>query len=93
VPETNRSWSLRGEPVPLNPNDLIRYRGLIEAFKRRQLNTGEADGRKLCTELESFLREAYEGRSKANTYVGQVTSGLSHSHSAKWTLIFGEVDS
>ena len=63
VPETDRTWQLRGEPVPLPPSDLAQYRGIIEAFKRRQLNTGEADGRKLCTDLETFLRERYEGRS------------------------------
>ena len=62
VPETDRSWTLRGEPVPLPAADLARYRRIIESFKRQQLNTGEADGRKLCAELEAFLREAYEGR-------------------------------
>ena len=28
---------------------------MVEAFRRRQLNTGEADGRKLCTELEKRI--------------------------------------
>ena len=45
VPETDRTWTLRGEPVPLPAPDLARYRGIIEAFKRRQLNSpSEADG-------------------------------------------------
>ena len=47
------------------------YRGMVEAFRRRQLNTGEADGRKLCTELEAFLREAYEGREGRVTYASR----------------------
>ena len=55
MPETERTWSLRGEPVPLPAEALRRYRGMVEAFRRRQLNTGEADGRKLCTELTLTL--------------------------------------
>ena len=33
---TDRSWSLRGEPVPLPAEVLSRYRGMLEAFRRRQ---------------------------------------------------------
>ena len=72
MPETERTWSLRGEPVPLPAEALRRYRGMVEAFRRRQLNTGEADGRKLCTELECFLREAYEGREARGTYASRL---------------------
>jgi len=62
VPETDRTWTMRGEPVQLPAAQLQRYRGIIAAFQRKQQNTGEADGRKLYTELECFLREVYEGR-------------------------------
>jgi 3-methyladenine DNA glycosylase/8-oxoguanine DNA glycosylase len=62
VPATDRTWTMRPAPVPLPPSDLLQYRKIIEAFKRKQLNTGEADGRKLSADLEAFLRKAFEGR-------------------------------
>lgn len=69
VPETDRSWTMRGEFVALPPKDLDRYKGIVEAFKRKQINKiGESDGRKLWVDLESFLRQAYEGRSSKHSY-------------------------
>ena len=72
IPETDRSWTMRGEAVPLGETVLKKYRACIEAFKRRQLNDPtEADGRRLNTELKAFLRERYEGRGcrgAANAY-------------------------
>lgn len=63
IPETNRHWSMRAEMVPLIPQDLRKYRDRIEAFRRKQINEpSTADGRKLWVELESFLRDKYEGR-------------------------------
>jgi hypothetical protein len=58
--------------VPLPAEALRRYRGMVEAFRRRQLNTGEADGRKLSTELEAYLREAYEAREGRGTFASRL---------------------
>ena len=79
VPETDRTWTMRGEPVQLPAAQLQRYRGIIAAFQRKQQNTGEADGRKLYTELECFLREVYEGREEgpASYASTSVMGGLS----------------
>ena len=69
IPETDRSWQLKMEPVALLPKDLKKYRDIIETFRRKQLNEpGEVDGRKLWVALESFLRTHYEGRTLKATY-------------------------
>lgn len=69
IPETDRHWKLKGEMVSLASDDLLKYRKIIEVFKRRQLNQpGKVDGRKLWVDLESFLRSAYEGRDTKSTY-------------------------
>ena len=39
MPETDRSWEMRGMPVPLPPADLRRYRSIIEAFRRAALGS------------------------------------------------------
>jgi len=67
VPDTDRTWHMKPEMVPLTPKDLLKYRATIDAFKRKQLNQSGADGRMLWLELESFLREKYEGRTQ-NSY-------------------------
>jgi len=69
VPETDRTWSLKAEMVPLPPSDLKKYRGRIEAFRRKQINEpSELDGRKLWVDLESILRTVYEGRDSRASY-------------------------
>jgi 3-methyladenine DNA glycosylase/8-oxoguanine DNA glycosylase/superfamily II DNA or RNA helicase len=69
VPETDRSWTMKGELVSLTAKDLQKYKTIVEAFKRKQINrAGEADGRKLWVDLEGFLRGAYEGRASKTTH-------------------------
>jgi hypothetical protein len=56
---------MSGEAVSLLPEDLKKYREKIEAFRRKQINEpSQADGRRLWTDLEDFLRDKYEGRDK-----------------------------
>ena len=90
VPETDRTWKMRGEAVPLPAQTLKEYRACIEAFKRRQLNSpSDADGRKLCTELEAFLRERYEGRGRhgsANVYESTSVMGDAFAREARRLL-------
>jgi uncharacterized membrane protein YgcG len=88
VPETNRTWELRGEPVPLRQADLKAYRQIIEAFRRKQINTGEANGRKLCTDLECFLRRAYEGRDGKAAY--EMTSVLAEACANQCTKLLSQ---
>ena len=70
VPETDRSWQMTGKPVSLLPTDLADYRGIVEAFKRKQLNNGgkALDFRRLFVDLEAFLRSKYEGRETKTSY-------------------------
>lgn len=69
IPETDRTWQMRGEMVPLAPNDLRQYRGIIDTFRRQQINEpSNVDGRRLWVNLESFLRSKYEGRTTRTTY-------------------------
>ena len=69
IPETDRTWQMRGEMVPLIPQELLRYRGIVEGFCRKQINKpSEVDGRKLWVDLECFLRSKYEGRDIRATY-------------------------
>jgi hypothetical protein len=70
VPETDRTWEMRGEPVPLSSADLKDYRAIIEAYRRKQLNhTREAsDFRRLFVDLEGFIRKRYEGRQHKTMY-------------------------
>ena len=63
VPETDRSWELEGDAVPLSDGHMAQYRGAIDAFERRRLNLGDADGLRLTQDLQDFLRGgAWEGR-------------------------------
>lgn len=69
IPETDRSWVMRGRPVPLPAQDLLLYRRIVEAFKRKQLNSGNRqDPRRLFADLEDFVRKSYEGRQASNAY-------------------------
>ena len=44
VPETERTWAMEGDAVPLATVEMARYRQTIDAFERRRLNYGDADG-------------------------------------------------
>ena len=89
IPETNRHWSMRAEMVPLAPQDLRKYRDRIEAFRRKQINEpSAADGRKLWVDLESFLRDKYEGRDTraTSTYRRSSPMGDAFAKAAKGLL-------
>ena len=87
IPETDRRWQLKGEMVPLAPNDLRQYRGIIDAFRRKQINEpGKADGRKLWVDLESFLRSKYEGRGHKAAYEQASPMGDAFAKAAKGLL-------
>lgn len=64
MPETDRSWEMRCERVPLKPQHLKEYRQRIQKYKRQQLNdSGRAfNFGGMWKELETFLRHRYEGR-------------------------------
>jgi hypothetical protein len=71
IPETDRSWQMKAEMVPLAAADLASYRSRIDSFRRRQLNDPErANGLELFKELREFLRVKFEGRTgtKSTTY-------------------------
>lgn len=68
IPETGRTWRLEGVMASLSIQDLHSYRSIVSSFKRKQLNEGRADGRKLWTDLEAFLRIKYEGRIGTKSY-------------------------
>lgn len=87
VPETDRSWTMKGEMVALSNSDLQKYRRIVEAFQRKQINEpGEADGRKLWVDLEKFLRSAYEGRASKSTYLQSSVMSDAFAHVAKSLL-------
>ena len=76
VPESERKWVMKPEPVSLPQKELKDYRKIIDAFGRKRLNnSGNIDGRQLWSDLESFLRQFYEGRSKKNVYDSSSTMG------------------
>lgn len=63
VPETDRSWHMHGEAVPLEDADMQQYRGIINRHERTRLNYGVANGLALFGELRSFLSgPAWEAR-------------------------------
>lgn len=74
VPESDRSWEMKVEWAGLKSDDMNGYRKIIDAFKRKQLNEGVGDGRLLWSDLESFLRQKYEGRVK-NVYTSTSIMG------------------
>lgn len=87
IPETDRTWHLKAEMVPLSPQDLKKYRSKIEAFRRKQINEpSEVDGRKLWTDLEIFLRSKYEGRDSRTSYVPSSPMGDAFAKVAKGLL-------
>jgi hypothetical protein len=76
VPETDRTWQMKGEMVALPPNYLEKYRNIIDQFCRRRLNeSGKTDGRKLWVDLESFLRSKYEGLIARSSYASKSIMG------------------
>jgi 3-methyladenine DNA glycosylase/8-oxoguanine DNA glycosylase/superfamily II DNA or RNA helicase len=87
VPETDRTWHLKAEMVPLPPQDLKKYRGRIEAFCRKQINEPtEVDGRKLWVDLESIIRFKYEGRDSRASYCPSSPMGDAFVKAAKELL-------
>ena len=87
IPETDRSWKMVGEMVPLDANDLREYRNKIDKFRRKQINEPNvADGRKLWVDLECFLRLKYEGRTTTKTYTQTSPMGVAFVKAAKGLL-------
>ena len=87
IPETDRSWKMVGEMVPLDANDLREYRSKIDKFRRKQINEpNSADGRKLWVDLECYLRLKYEGRTTTKTYAQTSPMGVAFVKAAKGLL-------
>jgi 3-methyladenine DNA glycosylase/8-oxoguanine DNA glycosylase/superfamily II DNA or RNA helicase len=70
IPETDRSWKMESEMVPLPKTSFDKYRNMIDAYGRLRLNSrGEReDGRAFWTKLEVFLRKHFEGREEGGGY-------------------------
>ena len=78
---------MKGEMVSLAPQDLVKYRSIIETFRRRQLNEkDQVDGRKLWVDLETFLRSKYEGRAAHSSYESSSIMGDAFARLAKSLL-------
>lgn len=79
---------MKPQMVPLPSQDLRKYLDRIEVFRRQQVNRpSEVDGRKLWTDLESFLRSKYEGRdTRGATYMPSSPMGDAFAQTAKGLL-------
>lgn len=90
IPKTDRNWQMKGEMVSLLPDDLKKYRDIIESYRRNQLNDPrQADGRRLWVNLESFLRLKYEGRTTHMSYSSSSVMGEAFVKVAKRLLTKG----